>query len=288
MTGSRTPPPDVVIINAALTGMVPTREDSPHVPLTVAEIVADCLAVAEAGAAVVHLHPRDAEGVPTSDPGTYEELIAAVREACPELLISATCSGRREQSLPARAVPLAFTGRLRPDLASLTCGSMNFPKQASINAPDTIVALATRMRDAGIKPEVEVFEPGMIGAARHLLGKGVLREPLYVNILLGNLGTCSAGALELGYMVNSLPPGTVWSGAGIGRFQLAVNTMALAAGGHVRVGLEDNLYQDWGDRSLATNRGLVERVVRLAAELGRRPATPAEARRIPQLQEPPS
>lgn len=267
-----------VIINAALTGMVPTKSDSPHLPVTVEEIVADCEAVQEAGATIVHLHPRDEHGTPSNDPALYRRLIAAVRERCPDLLISATCSGRLRPRLEDRALPLSFEGILKPDLASLTCGSLNFPRQASVTDPEMICALAQRMREAGIKPEIEVFEPGMIHTAKYLTKSGVLAEPLYVNILLGNLGTCPAGALELGYMLASLPPDAVWSAAGLGRHQLPVNTLALALGGHVRVGLEDALHYDWETRLLATNRQLVERVVRVAAELGRRPATPAQAR----------
>jgi len=150
-----------------------------------------------------------------------------------------------------------------------------------------IMELARRMTEAGIKPELEVFEPGMIHLARRLTEKGVLQEPLYVNILLGNLGTCQASALDLGYMINALPPGAVWSAAGIGRYQLPMNAAALALGGHVRVGLEDNLYYDWAQRAPATNRQFVERLARIGAELGRRPATPAEARAILQLPERP-
>lgn len=273
-------PSEVFIINAALTGMVPTRADTPYVPLTVDEIAADAAAVREAGATVVHLHPRDDDGVPTTDRGRYAEVIAAVREAVPDLLISATCSGRLARTVDERAVALTFTGDLRPDLGSLTCGSLNFPRQASVNEPETIAELARRMNDNGIKPEIEVFEPGMVNMARYLQRKGLLHEPLYVNILLGSLGTCPAGGCDLAWMVNSLPEGAIWSATGIGRYQLPVHGMALAMGGHVRVGLEDNTYYDWGSRTLATNRQLVERVVRIGAELGRRPATPAEAREL--------
>lgn len=260
--------------------MVLTKADNPHLPLTVDEIVADCEAVSGAGAAIVHLHPRDDQGVPTTDPGLYRDLLAAVRERCPDLLISATCSGRRARDLEARATPLGFEGVLKPDLASLTCGSMNFPKEVSVNEPDVIVALAQRMLEAGIKPELEIFEPGMINTARYLLGHAALQEPLYCNILLGNLGTCPGGLLDLGYMVASLPPGAIWSAAGIGRYQLPVTTMAAAAGGHVRVGLEDCPYYEWNGCTPATNTQLVERVARIAAELGRSPATPAQAREI--------
>ncbi|MEN6301709.1 MAG: 3-keto-5-aminohexanoate cleavage protein [Armatimonadia bacterium] len=273
--------PDVFIINACLTGMVPTRADTPYVPLTVEEIAADAAAALEAGAAIVHLHPRDeTTGLPSTDPDLYRRLIAAVRESAPDLLISATCSGRLARSVDERAVALDLEGDLRPDLGSLTCGSLNFPKQASVNEPETIAELARRMLDRGIKAEVEVFEPGMANTARYLVRKGLLEEPLYVNILLGNLGTCPAGGCDLAWMVNSLPEGTIWSAAGIGRYQLPVNAMALAMGGNIRVGLEDNIHYDWQDRSLATNCGLIERMVRVGAELGRRPATPDEAREI--------
>jgi len=148
---------------------------------------------------------------------------------------------------------------------------MNFPQQASVNAPQTIMELAKRMKDRGIKPEIEVFEPGMINYARYLIRKNLVDEPIYVNILLGNLGTSSATALDLGHMVTLLPEGSVWSVAGIGRYQLTANTLSLATGGHVRVGLEDNLYYDCM---------LVERVVRIASELGRPPATPHQAREM--------
>lgn len=276
---------DVLVMNAALTGMVPTRQDSPFVPLTAEEVAADAWQAWEAGARVVHLHPRDEAGAPTTNPDTYRRLIAAVRERCPEMLISATCSGRCEGSLDARAVPLSLEDDLKPDLASLTCGSLNFPLQASVNTLDTITELARRMQEAGVKPELEVFEPGMINTACYLLDRGLLQPPLYANILLGNLGTCPASPMDLGYLIAHLPAGTVWSATGIGRFQLPVQTMALAAGGHVRVGLEDCLYYDYRDRRPATNRQLIERVARIAAELGRRPATAEEARHLLQLPE---
>jgi len=260
--------------------MVSTKEDTPHVPITIEDIAADVEAVAEAGASVVHLHPRDENGNPTCDAELYRRLIGTVRSRCPEIIICASCSGRIESDVDVRGVALTFEGDLKPDMASLTCGSMNFPHQASVNAPQTIVELAKRMKDRGIKPEVEVFEPGMINYARYLIHKNLVDEPIYVNILLGNLGTSSATALDLGHMITLLPEGSVWSVAGIGRYQLTANALALATGGHVRVGLEDNFYYDWQQRTPATNRMLVERVVRIAGELGRSPATPQQAREM--------
>jgi len=269
-----------VIINTAITGMVPTKQDTPHVPITIEEIADDVEAVAEVGASVVHLHPRDENGMPTCDPELYRRLIGTVRTRCPDIIICASCSGRIESDVDARGVALSFDGDVKPDMASLTCGSMNFPKQASVNAPQTIVELAKRMRDNGIRPEIEVFEPGMVNYTRYLIRKGLIDEPIYVNILLGNLGTSSASAFDLSHIVALLPESSIWSVAGMGRYQLPVNSMALAMGGHVRVGLEDNLYYDWSNKTLATNRMLVERVVRIARELGRSPATPQQAREI--------
>ncbi len=271
---------ELFIINAALTGMVPTKADTPHVPVSVEETADDAEAAAEAGAAIIHLHPRDNKGRPTSDPDIYRRLIAAVRERCPDLVICASCSGRNEQDGERRAAPLTFEDELKPELASLTCGSMNFARQASLNAPDTIVELARRMQDNGIKAEVEVFEPGMINYVCYLISKGILEESLYCNILLGNLGTSRGTGLDLSYMVNCLPEGTTWGAAGIGRYQLPVTAMALAMGGSVRTGLEDNIHYDWQERALATNRMLIERVVRIGHELGRRPATPQETREM--------
>ncbi len=269
-----------VIINAAITGIVPTKDDTPHVPITIAEIAADVEAVAEAGAVIVHLHPRDGNGKPTCDSEIYQRLIGTVRARCPQIIICASCSGRIKSDVDVRGVALTFEGDLKPDMASLTCGSMNFPHQASVNTPQTIIELARRMKDRGIKPEVEVFEPGMINYACYLIRNNLVDEPIYVNMLLGNLGTSPATAASLSHMLDLLPDGSLWSVAGIGRYQLTANTLALAMGGHVRVGLEDNPYYDWGKRTPATNRMLVERVVRIAGELGRPPATPQQAREI--------
>jgi uncharacterized protein (DUF849 family) len=271
---------EVFIVNACITGMIPRKADTPHVPTTPEEIAADTLACYRAGASIVHLHPRDANGDPSCDPGLFGDVIAGVRESCPDIVVCASCSGRIENTLERRSVPLLLEGDLKPEMASLTCGSMNFPKTASVNSPEIIVGLAQCMKDHGIKPEVEAFEPGMIHFAKYLIDKGILDAPIYANLLLGSLGTSAGSALDLSMMVNALPENTVWAAAGIGRYQLTINSLAIAMGGGVRVGLEDNIFYDWHDRSLATNAQLIERLVRIAAELGRRPATPDEARTI--------
>lgn len=269
-----------LIVNAALTGMVPTKRDNANVPISVAEIVADAKRCRDAGASVVHLHARDDEGLPTYRKEIVGEMIAAVRCACPDLIISGTTSGRNHKEFWQRSQVLELTGDAKPDLASLTLGSMNFPSQASVNDPKMIRDLAVTMRDKGIVPELEIFDLGMADYANYLVGRGVLPPPFYANLLLGSLGTLAATPLNLAVLVRALPPGTTWSAAGIGRFQFAMNSLAIAMGGHVRVGLEDNLWFDDARTEPATNARLVERLVRLAEAAGRPAATPDEARAI--------
>ena len=170
--------------------------------------------------------------------------------------------------------------RLKPDLASLTPGSMNFPREASINSPEIIGRLATAMQERGIVPELEIFDFGMVDYVHYLIGKKVLRPPFVFNLLLGSLGTLSASPLNLALMVERLPAGAFWSAAGIGRFQFSMNALGIAMGGHVRTGLEDNLFLDRDKLQPATNAGLVERIARQAEALERPLATPEQARRI--------
>jgi 3-keto-5-aminohexanoate cleavage enzyme len=265
---------DKLIVNAAITGMVPTKADNPNVPITVDEIVADIRRVRDAGASIVHVHARDENGAPTYRREIYQEIISRARAACPDLLISGSTSGRAFKEFSQRSQVLECA----PDLGSLTLGSMNFPKQPSVNAPDMIQALAQAMNARGIVPEWEIFDLGMIDYAHYLISKNILRKPYYGNILLGSLGALSATPFNLVACVQALPREMVWSATGIGRFQFFVNTMAITMGGHVRVGLEDNVYLDEAKTKFATNAGLVERVVGVARAVGREIASPDEAR----------
>lgn len=267
-----------LIINAAITGMIPTRKNSPHVPLSPKEIIEDAVRCIRAGASIVHLHARDEDGEPTYRKELYEGMILGIRERCPEAILCVSTSGRRHNSFDCRSAPLELEGKAKPDMGSLTLGSLNFPEQASVNTPEMIEALALKMSERGIIPEIEAFEPGMIHAVKVLMLRGVLTGPLYVNILLGSLYASPATLFDLSCMVKSLPPSAHWAAAGIGRFQLNMNTAAILMGGHVRVGLEDNLYYDHARRNLATNEQLIRRVVRLSSELGREVAKPCEAR----------
>jgi uncharacterized protein (DUF849 family) len=267
---------DSVIINACVTGAVLTKNDTPHLPITQEEIVTAAREVTDAGAAIVHLHARNEDQSNSHDPKVFVELVRAVRDACPDVIVSCSLSGRFTSDIEARAAAL----EAQPELASLTMGSMNFATDASVNTPETIKGLATRTYDAGGRPELEIFEPGMAHMARVMVKRGQLREPLYANIILGALGASPLDYIGLGHMIQLLPVGTTWSVGGLGRFQTDAIVMALGAGGHVRVGLEDNIHLDRQRSVFATNAQLVERVVRIAREIGREPASPQEARRM--------
>jgi uncharacterized protein (DUF849 family)/N-acetylglutamate synthase-like GNAT family acetyltransferase len=267
-----------LIINAALTGVVPTRRDSPHVPISVEEVIEDAVRCCDAGAAIVHVHARDAAGRPTYEPSLFAEIIEGIRRLRPELIICATTSGRRYGDYEQRSAVLELDGECKPDMASLTTGSLNFPDGPSVNAPDIVRRLAERMQERGVKPELEILELGMVNTANVLISKGIVQPPYYFNILLGSIHTAPATMLNLCAAVQSLPSASIWSATGLGRFQLKVNVAAVLMGGHVRVGLEDNLFYDTARAQLATNAGLVERLVRIASELERPAATPDEAR----------
>lgn len=274
------------MVNAALTGMVPMPDRVPHVPITPEAVVADAERCVEAGASVLHLHARDADGEPTWERSAYAEMIMGVRERCPGVVVCVTTSGRTFGEIERRADVLELEGAAKPDMASLTLGSLDFRTGASVNAPATVEALAERMRERGIKPELEVFHSGMAGVARTFLDRGLVAPPLYANILLGSPYTASATAGELAHIVDALPSDTVWAAAGIGAYQLPMNALAVFMGGHVRTGLEDNPYLH--GKEPATNAALVRRVVELAAVAGRRPATPAEVRQELGLSQPAS
>jgi uncharacterized protein (DUF849 family) len=194
------------------------------------------------------------------------------------VIVCVSTSGRTFKTLEERAEVLELEGDVKPDLASLTLGSLNFPQQASVTNPQMIHDLAERMNQRGIVPELEVFDFGMADYAKFLLERDVLRRPLVFNLLLGSLGTLSATAVNLATLAASLPEGSTWAGAGIGRFQFFVNSLAIAMGGHVRVGLEDNLWLDARKERPASNRELVERLAQLARALERKIATPDQAR----------
>lgn len=268
-----------LIINLAPTGMIPTREMTRHVPLSPLEIINDTLKCAALGASMVHIHARGEDGVPSFRKEIFREIIQGIRAKAPELVVVVSTSGRTYNEYAQRSEALELTGEAKPDMASLTLSSLNFNKIASVNSPDMIMRLAGRMMEQGIKPELEVFDLGMVNVAHYLIGKGLLTPPYYFNILLGNIAAAQARLMHLGLIVAELPPGSIWSVTGIGDFQKPMHGLGVIVGDGVRVGLEDNIWFDEDRTCLATNVTLVERVVQLARAYGRDIATPVETRR---------
>lgn len=263
----------------APTGMVPTRDQTPFVPLTPAEIAADVREATALGITTVHLHARDDAGAPTWDKAIYADIIERIRTDHPDLVINVSTSGRTWSELEKRADVLALDDDLKPDMASLTLSSLNFLQGASVNAPDTIRGLVTIMRDRGITPELEIFDLGMLNFARILRKEGLLVGPVAANLFFGNAFGMQPTLAEFGVAVDRVPDWAQWCGAGIGIHQPTAQALAIHTGGGVRVGLEDGIYLDRGRTTLARNSDLVARVHDMLAIAERAPMSPVEYRR---------
>jgi 3-keto-5-aminohexanoate cleavage enzyme len=274
-----------LIINFAPTGLIPSKQMTDHIPETVKEIVEDVRRAVAIGITMVHLHARDDQGAPTQNKDTYGEIIAGIREFAPDLVIGVSLSGRVFSEFEQRIDPLKLTGDLKPDMGSLTLSSLNFNKVASLNAPEMIQRLAREMNLRGILAELEAFDAGMINYAKYLEKKGLLTPPHYFNLLLGNIACAQADLLHAGVMVHDLPPESYWSFAGIGATQLAMTSIAIAAGGGVRVGLEDNIWFDRKRTRLAANADLLERIHRIAEANERTVMSPRVFRQLLRLEE---
>jgi len=272
-----------LIINLAPTGMIPTKEMTPYVPVRPEEIVRDVLECASLGASMVHIHARDDEGRPAYQPEIFRDIITAIRREKREIILAVTTSGRTYNEFEKRSAVLELADDAKPDMASLTLSSVNFNKVASVNSPEMIAALAAKMRERGIKPELEIFDLGMINFAHYLIRKELISPPYYFNILLGNIAAAQAKLLHLGLLVSELPEQSVWSVTGIGDAQCRMNAIGIIEGDGVRVGLEDNIWFDEERTVLATNALLVERITTMARVLGREIASPAEVRGILKL-----
>ena len=274
-----------LVINVCLTGIIPTKISTPYVPINIDEIVKDAIDVYDAGARIVHLHARDTEGKPTYEARYYEAMITAIRCERPDLICCVSTSGRDFQKIEQRSEVLYLEGKAKPDMASLTLGSLNFATGPSINSLDAIQELALIMKEKNIKPELEIFDSGMVNIAKYLERHEIISGKKYFNILLGNINTAPATIADLAHLSNALPENSVWAAAGLGEFQLPMNTAAIVAGGHVRVGIEDSIYYDYQQNRLATNTDLVKRIVRINNELQRDIATGSETRKILGLKE---
>lgn len=263
------------IITAALTGAITPKESNPYIPLTPEEIAEDAFECYKAGAAIVHLHMRDENGAGTMDLERFRKTVDLVREKC-DVIINLTSSGERGASDERRMAHLA---EIRPEMASYDAGTFNWmPGGIFINSPQFLEKLGRLMTDCGIKPEVEVFDSGMLHNAYYYVKQGVLKEPLHIQFCLGVLGAATATINDLVYLKNMLPENATWSAFGIGKNHLPILYATIAMGGHVRVGLEDNIYYSAGKP--ASNPQLVERAARLINEATNTVATPDEARAI--------
>jgi len=249
-----------ISINFCPTGMIPTKKMSNYVPITINEIVEDVHAAVEIGITMVHLHARDEKsGVPVWQKHTYEKIISGIRRFSKELIICVTTSGRSFNSFEKRSEVLNIDGDLKPDMASLTLSSLNFNSVASVNTPDMIKSLINKMTEKGIAPELEVFDVGMINYIKYLERKGLITPPFYVNLLLGNISCAQANLMHAGLMVNDLSPNTYWGFSGIGKSQMMMNSIGIAMGSGIRIGLEDNIWYDHKRTKLATNSELIKR-----------------------------
>lgn len=265
---------DKLIITAAICGAEVTKEQNPNVPYTVEEIGREAESAYKAGASIIHLHVRYDDGTPTQDKERFRQCIEEIKRRCPDVIIQPSTGGAVGMSDEERLQPV----ELLPEMATLDCGTLNFGgDEIFVNTENTIKNFGRIMIEKGVKPEIEVFDKGMIDYAIKFAKQGYILEPMHFDFVLGV--QMAATARDLAFMVGSIPPGSTWTVAGIGRHQFPMAALGIVMGGHVRVGFEDNVYISKG--VLAKSNGeLVEKVVRIAKELGREIATPDEAREI--------
>jgi len=263
-----------LIITAALTGAEVSRQQQPNLPITPEEIGQAAQEAYEAGASIVHVHARQADGSPTQDRTIYAEIQNIVTSKCPVIFQPST-GGATWHTAEERLQPV----ELNPEMATLSTGSCNFGEDIFSNPQDFYVKAARMMQERGVKPEFEVFEAGMIDNALRLVRDGVVKPPLHFNFVLGVPGAMGGSVRNLSFLVDSIPQGATWTVSGIGRHETPLAMAAIAMGGHVRVGFEDNIYFYKGELAMS-NAQLVARIARIAKELGREVATPDEAREI--------
>ena len=270
------------IITAALTGAWPKKENNPNVPMTPSEIADDIYACWKAGAAIAHLHMRDDEGNGTMDTAKFEETMKLFKERYPDcdIIINMTTSGAIGATDELR---VAHVKKLKPEMASFDCGTMNWMHMGIFNNnPNFLRNMGTAMQEAGVKPEIEVFDPGMIHDAAYYLKTGYLKAPLHFQFCMGCAGGISATIDDLVFMKQTLErvvPGSTWSAFGVGKGAMEIMYAAIAAGGNIRVGMEDNVVYKKGQLA-ESNMQLIARARRVIEEFGYEVATPDEARQI--------
>ena len=267
-----------VMITAAMVGAEVTKEQQPHLPITPVQIIEAAVECYQAGASIIHIHVRDAEGNATQDAALFREVVEGIRARC-DVITQVSTGGAVWMSAEERLQSI----ECRPDMATLTTGTVNFGDGVFMNNRQLVETFARRLREYGIVPEIEVFDVGMIDEALRLRSMGLITDPLHFDFVMGVPGGIGPNPAHLVHMVHSLPMSSTWSVAGIGRHQLTLGVIALAMGGNVRVGFEDNIYYRKGQLA-QSNAELVARIARIAHELDRPVATPAQAREILQLE----
>ncbi len=282
-----------VIITCAVTGSADTVGKHPAIPVTPEEIAAAAIDAAKAGAAIAHIHVRDPETGQTSrDPSLFREVVARLRESETDIIINLT-TGSGGRWMPGADDPIvgdpastlarpeervAHVEELLPEICSLDCATLNFGEQVFVNTPAHLRVMARRIRDCGVKPELEVFDAGHVRLACRLIEEGLIERPPLFQICLGIPWGAPAETRVMTMLRDLLPTDAIWAGFGISRMEMPMVAQAVLLGGHVRVGLEDNLYLDRG--VFASNAQLVERAVEIVERLGARVVGPAEAREI--------
>ena len=262
-----------LIVSVATTGSWPTKQMTPYVPVTPEEIASSAIEAWREGASIVHIHVRDDAGNVVCDPARYRKAMELIRNAGCDIVLNLSTSGGAGGASEEDRLAVVD---LHPDLASFDAGSMNFGERVFLNSPDFLARLARRMREQGVKPEIECFDTGQIDNAVRIIGQDLIDPPYWFQIVLGVKGGASPSPRQLLHMVDMLPQGAPWSVCAVGRDQLPMNTVAIAMGGHARTGLEDNIYYRKGELAVS-NAQLVARVVRIGREMGREIATPSEA-----------
>jgi len=267
---------DKLIITCAISGAEVTKDHNPAVPYTVEEMVEEAYQAYQAGASIIHLHARYDDGRPTQNKERYAEIYNAIKEKCPDLIIQVSTGGAVGMSREERADVL----NIKPEMATLDCGTLNFGgDEIFVNTENDIIFFAKKMNDLNVKYEMECFEKGHIDMTKRLIKKGIIKNPLHYSFVLGVIGAMTGEERDFIFLKDSIPQDATYSVAGIGRYEFSLAELSIKHGGHVRVGLEDNIYIEKGVLA-KSNRELVEKVCEIAEKYNREIATPNETRNI--------
>jgi len=265
-----------LIITCAISGAEVTKDDNPYVPYTIEEMAIEAYNAYKAGASIIHLHVRNDDGTPTQDVQRFEETIKAIKQKCPDVIIQPSTGGAVGMSNDERLQPTL----LQPEMCTLDCGSVNFGgDEVFINSENDVIYFAKKIYEKGILPELECFGKMHVDQVMRLYKKGLIKDHLHFSFVLGIPGGMTGEERDFLFLKESIPESATYSVAGVGRYEFKLAELSIKHGGHVRVGLEDNIYISKGVKAEG-NKDLVEEVVRMASKFGRQVATPEEARKI--------